>query len=202
MADSLPARRITLATRVTLARILFIPVFIAFVIKYLPGLQAGAPDPMLRWWAFGLFLGIATTDALDGYLARARNEVSALGRILDPLADKFLLLSAIVLLTRPGLPELSPQIPVWFAALVIVRDVLLVLGYIVVRRLAGDAHIQPHWTGKFATVLQMAIVLWVLAQFADARFIWLVRATGFFTALAGLLYARDGWRQVADSKGA
>ena len=201
MADSPPAKRITLASKVTLARILFIPVFIALVINYLLGIQAGAPDSTLRWWAFGLFLAIATTDALDGNLARARNEVSALGRMLDPLADKFLLLSAIILLTRPELPELSPQIPVWFAALVIVRDVLLALGYIVVRRLAGDAHIQPRWTGKFATVLQMAAVLWVLAQFKEANFIWLLYLTGFFTVLAGLQYAWDGRRQVTDSRG-
>lgn len=201
MPDSQPAARITLATKVTLVRILFIPVFIVLVITYLLGLKSGNPEPTLRWWAFALFLVVATTDALDGYLARSRNEVSALGRLLDPLADKFLLLSAIILLTRPDLTELSPQIPIWFAALVVFRDALLVLGYFVVRRMAGDAHIQPRWSGKFATVLQMLAILWVLAQLADARFIWLVWAAAAFTALAGLQYAWDGYRQVADSRG-
>lgn len=196
MPGSLPAHGVTLATRVTLARILGIPVFIVLVVYYLLGLERGDPSPTLRWWAFGLFTAVAATDALDGYLARSRNEVSPLGRVLDPLADKSLLLSALILLTRPDIPALTPHIPVWFTALVISRDVLLVGGYFLVRYLAGSVHVQPRWAGKVATVLQMAAVLWALAQFADTRFIWLVCAAGAFTALAGIQYLWDGWRQA------
>lgn len=196
MPRATPAPGMTLATRVTLLRILGIPVFIVLVIYYLLGLQRGAVNPELRWWAFGLFAAVAATDALDGYLARSRNEISNLGRVLDPLADKALLLSGLILLTRPDLPALTPHIPVWFTALVVSRDILLVGGYFLVRHLAGVVHVQPRWTGKLATVLQMATILWTLAQASDLHFTWLVGGAGFFTAIAGLQYVRDGWRQI------
>lgn len=186
----------TLATRVTLLRILGIPVFVVLVIYYLIGLERHAANPQLRWWSLALFATLAATDALDGYLARSRNEVSNLGRILDPLADKVLLLAALILLTRPDLPGLTPHIPVWFTVGVVSRDVLLVGGYFLVRHLSGYVHVQPRWTGKLATVLQMATIVWVLAQASDRHFIWLVGSAGFFTLVAGLQYLRDGWRQV------
>ncbi|MCO5045764.1 MAG: CDP-alcohol phosphatidyltransferase family protein [Kiritimatiellae bacterium] len=199
MPGSPPIQGITLATRVTLARIIAIPVFIVLLIYYLLGLKDGTPNPTLRWWAFGIFLTVAATDALDGYLARARNEVSALGRILDPLADKLLLLSALILLTRPNLPALTPHIPIWFSALVISRDALIIGGYFLVRHVAGNVHVQPRWTGKVATVLQMIAILWVLSQYDERHFPILIGVAGALTALAGLQYLWDGWRQARHS---
>ncbi len=199
MSESPPVQGITLATRVTLVRIIAIPAFIVLVIYYLLGLKAGTPNPTLRWWAFGIFLAVAASDALDGYLARSRNEVSALGRILDPLADKLLLLSALILLTRPNLPDLTPHLPVWFSALVISRDALLIGGYFLIRHIAGSVHVQPRWTGKVATVMQMTAILWVLAQFNEHYFNILVWIAGTLTALAGLQYLWDGWRQTRRS---
>lgn len=200
MALDTPNRRLTLATRVTLARILGIPVFIVLVVYHLMALERGAVDSPYRWWALALFAAVAATDALDGYLARSRNEVSALGRVLDPLADKALLLSALILLTRPGLEALTPHIPVWFTGLVISRDVLAVGGYFLVRHIAGEVHVQPRWTGKVATVLQMVTVLWVLMQAPGTYFIGVVAAAGAFTAVAGVQYLADGLRQLENSR--
>ncbi len=189
------AHGITLATRVTLLRILGIPVFIVLVVYHLLALSRGEADSIYRWWALAAFAAVAATDALDGYLARSRNEVSNLGRVLDPLADKALLLSALILLTRPDLDALTPHIPVWFTALVISRDILAVGGYFLIRHLVGSVHVQPRWTGKFATVLQMVTILWVLAQLPDRYFLSLVVAAAVFTAVAGLQYLIDGLRQ-------
>lgn len=196
MTGATTAHGLTLATRVTLLRILGIPVFIALMLYHLLALEDGAADSVYRWWALGVFALVAATDALDGYLARARNEVSNLGRVLDPLADKALLLSALILLTRPDLDALTPHIPVWYTALVISRDVLAVGGYFLIRHLAGSVHVQPRWTGKLATVLQMATILWVLAQAPDRHFLGLVLAAGAFTAIAGIQYLIDGIRQA------
>jgi len=196
MSAATPSHGLTLATKVTLLRILGIPAFVVLVVYYLAGLQRGEPDAAYRWGALALFVAVAATDALDGYLARSRNEVSNLGRVLDPLADKTLLLSALILLTRPDLAALTPHIPIWFTALVISRDVLLVGGFFLIRHLAGGVHVQPRWTGKLATVLQMATIAWVLAQAPERHFILLVAAAGVFTAIAGLQYLRDGWKQV------
>lgn len=191
---------ITLATRVTLLRILGIPVFIVLVIYHLLALNEGAADSPYRWWALVLFATIAATDALDGYLARARNEISNLGRVLDPLADKALLLSGLILLTQPDLDALTPHIPVWYTALVISRDALAVGGYFLVRHLAGSVHVQPRWTGKLATVLQMITILWVLAQAPDRHFLWFVITAGTFTAIAGFQYLFDGFRQIESAR--
>ena len=190
------AHGITLATKVTLARILGVPVFILLLVYYILGLGRGEVHTTQRLVALGVFVAVAFTDALDGYLARSRNEVTALGRVLDPLADKALLLSGLILLTRPNLPDLTPHIPVWFTALVISRDVTLVGGYFLIHHFAGHVEVRPRWTGKLATVLQMATICWVLAQASAPHFLWLVIAAGLFTAVSGLQYILDGLRQL------
>ncbi len=187
---------VTLATRVTIVRIMGVPVFILLLIYYILGLSQGEVHVTQRLLALGVFVAVALTDALDGYLARSRNEVTQLGRVLDPLADKALLLSGLILLTRPNLPELVPHIPIWFTALVISRDVVLVVGYLLIHHFAGHVDVHPRWTGKLATVLQMLTIIWVLLQTAAPHFLWLVGAAGFFTAVAGLQYIVDGVRQL------
>ena len=187
---------ITLATRVTILRILGIPLFVLLLVYYTLGLAAGRSGDLLRWAALWLFVVVALTDALDGYLARSRNEVTRLGRFLDPLADKALLISGLVLLTRPSLPGLEPHIPVWFTTAVISRDVVLAAGYFVIHHFAGQVHVQPRWTGKLATVLQMATILWVLMQAAPRHFGWLVAAAALLTFISGTQYVLDGVRQL------
>jgi CDP-diacylglycerol--glycerol-3-phosphate 3-phosphatidyltransferase len=199
MSGSPTVHGVTLATRVTLARILAIPVFIVLVVYHLHALERGGSDSIYRWWALVVFALVAATDALDGYLARSRNEVSNLGRVLDPLADKALLLSALLLLTRPDLDALKPHIPIWFTALVVSRDALAVGGYFLIRHLVGSVHVQPRWTGKLATVLQMLTILWVLAQLPDRNFPWLIGGAAVFTAVAGIQYLIDGVRQASFS---
>ena len=188
--------RLTLATKVTLLRFLGIPVFVLMMIYYLIGLREGAADERYRVAALLTFLAVALTDALDGYLARSRGEITQLGRILDPLADKSLLLAGIVMLTRPSLPALHPQLPVWFALTVISRDVLLVLGAFVVHHLNSHVEVRPRITGKLATVLQMGSVLWVLADGPAHPFLWLAGFAAVFTALSGAQYIFDGIHQI------
>lgn len=192
-----PRRRVTLATRVTILRLLGIPVFMALTIAYTRGLAQGDADDSSRVLALGVFALVAVTDALDGYLARVRKEVTPLGRVLDPLADKALLLSGLLLLTRPDLAGLKPHIPIWFTSLVLLRDATLVYGYFRIRRRAGHVEVHPRWTGKLATVLQMATVLWVLAELPEAHFLVLISAAALFTAIAGVQYGLDGARQLA-----
>lgn len=191
--------RVTLATKVTLLRILGIPVFVLMMVYYTLGLREGAADERYRVAALVTFLAVALTDALDGYLARSRGEITQLGKILDPIADKSLLLAAIIMLTRPSLPELHPQIPVWFAIAVISRDVLLVAGAFVVHHLNSHVNVHPRMTGKLATVLQMGSVVWVLADAPARPFLWLAGAAALFTVIAGGQYILDGIRQIEHS---
>lgn len=185
---------LTLATKITLVRLMGVPVFVLLLVYYNIGLAHGEEHTTERLMALVVFILVAGTDALDGYLARARNEITNLGKVLDPLADKALLLSGLILLTRPGL---EPRIPIWFTTLVISRDVVLVGGYFLTHHFAGAVDVHPRWSGKIATVLQMGIILWVLSQFSSQWFYHVVAAAGVFTAISFVQYVVDGSKQLA-----
>ena len=187
---------ITLATKVTIVRILGIPVFILMLIYYMMSLRAGAPVDGYRYMALALFVVIAVTDALDGFLARWRDEETRLGAILDPLADKALLLSAIILLTQPSLAELSPQFPVSFTLLIISRDAGLLIGSCLVHWVTGHVDVHPRLTSKASTFFQMAAIIAALIPLPEPVFFWLVGAAAFFTLVSGLQYIGDGARQL------
>lgn len=187
---------LTLATKITIVRILGIPVFILMLIYYKMSIDAGAANELYRFIALALFVLIAATDALDGYLARSRDEETRLGAILDPLADKALLLSAIILLTRPTLPELSPQFPIWFTLIIISRDAVLLTGSFVIHTMIGHVEVRPRWTGKVATFFQMGAIVAALAAIPLKPFYLLVGLAALFTLLSGVQYIVDGARQL------
>ncbi|HMP90626.1 MAG TPA: CDP-alcohol phosphatidyltransferase family protein [Kiritimatiellia bacterium] len=187
---------ITLATKITILRILGVPVFILLVMYYLAGIKSGNVSDSYRIAALILFLLVAVTDALDGYLARKRGEVSRLGSILDPIADKALMLSGLILLTKPSVPEIEPHIPLWFTGLVISRDVFLVAGAFLIHAMASEVKIKPHLTGKIATALQVIVIAWVLAQASPYWFMYVVALAGTFTIASWSIYLVDGLRQL------
>ena len=187
---------ITLATKITILRILGVPVFAILVIYYLASIRDGNPVEAYRRAALFLFLLVALTDALDGYLARRRGEVSRLGSILDPIADKALMLSGLILLTKPTLPQFEPHIPLWFTGLVISRDVFLVVGALLIHAFSSQVKINPHVTGKIATALQVVVIAWVLAQAAASWFAYAVILACAFTAASWAIYLVDGLRQL------
>ncbi len=192
----------TLANKITIARLLGIPVFVLLLVYYILGLAGGAGNENCRIGALIAFILIAATDALDGYVARSRNEITELGRFLDPLADKALLLAALVLLTRPALSGQAPHLPIWFSVLVISRDVILFLGTLVIHHFAGAVRIRPHLSGKVATFLTMLAIVWVLAQWPEQYFPWLVIVAGLFIFVSGAVYLFDGIRQLDHHAGA
>src|SRR3954451_1929446 len=103
-----------------------VPVFVVEVVNYT---EAGNEiHRLVALMAFGV---AALSDAIDGYLARRYNQHSELGRILDPLADKLLLIAGVVLLSLKNEPYLA-RIPLWLTATILSRDVLLLLGLIII----------------------------------------------------------------------
>ncbi|HRK15937.1 MAG TPA: CDP-alcohol phosphatidyltransferase family protein [Prosthecobacter sp.] len=181
----------TFATQITIFRILLIPVFVGTAVYYGQSVAAGAPNESLRAWTIAVFALAAVSDAVDGYVARHYNQRSRLGAILDPLADKLLLLSAIVTLSFTGWRQ---QFPLWFPTLVIFRDLASIGGAFLIQHLAGSCHIQPHWTGKVATFAQIAAVLWLMLEFPFL--LWPTVVAGVFTALSGFINLASGIRQV------
>jgi CDP-diacylglycerol--glycerol-3-phosphate 3-phosphatidyltransferase len=141
----------------------------------------------------------ALSDGLDGYVARRYNQRSSLGVVLDPIADKGLLLSAIISLSISNWSELDPSygsFPTWFPILVISRDAILFVGAAVLYLLIGKVHVKPNWTGKVATVLQMIAIGWVMLQLRLVPLLYVVVAAGVFTAVSGIIYVTDGVRQL------
>lgn len=182
----------TLATQITLFRILLIPVFIGVAIYYGEGVAAGAADERLRWATIAVFALAAVSDAADGFIARRFNQKSRLGAILDPLADKLMLLSAIITLS---FTQWRQHFPLWFPVLVIFRDLASIGGALIIQHLTGRCHIQPHWTGKAATFAQFTAVLWLMIDLP--HLLWATVTAGFFTAISGFIHLADGIRQVA-----
>lgn len=187
---------LTLANRITLGRFLLIPVFILLTLYYMRSATGKFPNEMLRWSALMVFVVTCLTDALDGYFARARNERTRLGTLLDPLADKSLLLSGLVLLTGPWGACFNPHLPVWYVLLVITRDVALIAGAILIHVAVGHTEVRPRASGKLSTFFQMGLICWVLAQGPARWFPWFLWPAAAFTLLSTIQYASDGIRQL------
>src|SRR5439155_1189489 len=121
----------TTANKITVVRILMIPAFVTMAIYYGQSIQRGAPLEWQRFTAIAIFLIAAVSDGLDGYVARRYNQRSSLGVILDPIADKGLLLSGIITLSISNWSEIDPEygrFPAWFPVLVISRDAVILVG--------------------------------------------------------------------------
>src|SRR6266481_7851421 len=146
----------TTANKITILRILLIPFFVVEVLYYVKD-----GHELHRLLAILSFAVAAICDGVDGYIARRYNQRSELGAILDPLADKLLLVSGIVLLSFDHRPYLQP-IPLWLTGTIIGRDILLLIGLIVIQMMVGKVKVQPRILGKVATVSQMLVVVWVL----------------------------------------
>jgi CDP-diacylglycerol--glycerol-3-phosphate 3-phosphatidyltransferase len=191
----------TTANKITVIRILMIPAFVTMAIYYGESIERGEPLEWQRFTAIIIFLVAAVSDGLDGYVARRYNQRSALGVILDPIADKGLLLSGIITLSISNWSRVDPEygrFPTWFPVLVITRDAVILVGSAVLHLLNGKVQIKPTWTGKVATFFQMAAIGWVMLQLRFFPLIYVVAAAGFFTLVSGVIYVTDGFRQLGE----
>jgi len=103
-----------------------------------------------------LFAVAGVSDGLDGYLAKRNNWASRLGSILDPLADKLLLVSAYLALVW------IEEIPLWLVMTIMVRDIIIIIGGVVYHYLIGQFEMVPSWISKLNTVFQIVLVLVVV----------------------------------------
>jgi CDP-diacylglycerol--glycerol-3-phosphate 3-phosphatidyltransferase len=159
-------KKLGLANWITLIRMTLIPVFLVFLLGQFGGSPAWVA--WRSWLAAIVFIVLASTDAVDGYVARARNEVTTFGKFIDPLADKLLVTAALV-----GLVQLG-DLPGWIAIVIISRE-LVVSGLRMVAVAEGKVIAASVW-GKVKTVFQiMAIVGFIvkdspsLSTYATAR---------------------------------
>jgi len=178
---------LTLANLVTILRILLLLPLVLFL------LQEGDPDygDAFRWAALGVFVVMAASDALDGYIARIQKQKTTLGAFLDPLADKLMITCTSVILAIPATGVEGFQLPLTVMVLIIGKDILLLLGFAVTYFMTGSVHIKPVWAGKASTFFQICMVLSILIgpEMSAVLSVWpvLVRVIWWITALSALV---------------
>lgn len=184
-------RRITPATVVTFMRIFLTPCIVIAIVN--------------EYWlsAFILFFITALTDGVDGALARWRNERTRLGAILDPVADKLLLSSVFYtfgFIQSPSLP-----IPPWFVIIILVKELILVIGAVIVYWCTGQSDIYPTLLGKATTIVQMFFIAWL---FGCYFFMWVPLKIYYCflslvlsaVVLSGIQYVYQGYRQIVKQR--
>ena len=145
--------KLNLANKLTIFRIILVPIMAIIPYLKLQGDFLGMP--LMYFLMELIFIVASITDKLDGYIARSRNQVTTFGKFLDPLADKILVLTAMVLLVELG------KIPAWIPVIVLARE-FLVSGYRLIAVEKGGKVIAASIWGKLKTVTQMIAIILVM----------------------------------------
>lgn len=178
----------SLANKITVFRILLVPAIVASLVYYHP------QRDWLRFVALGIFILGTISDALDGTIARLYNQQSELGILLDPIADKLLILSTLISCSIiRGLPD-SMRIPAWFNLVVISRDALLITGAVITFAIQGKWRVKPSMLGKWTTAFQMAVIPTVLLGLPVKQHLLLAAAA--LTVASAVGYIRTGIRTL------
>lgn len=170
---------LTVANLLTMSRMSLVPLLVVLVL----------------WgemqWAFAIFVIAGITDLLDGAIARRSGQLTSLGAMLDPVADKLLLMSSFVVLTWT--PHLHASLPAWLTVVTLSRDVIIVVSVVVINLTLGRRVFYPSSLGKLSTlsqVLSVGLVLLLNAlglDFPLARYVYL--ATLALTVASAAHYA-------------
>jgi len=173
----------TIPNILTIMRILLTPVFV----------MAYTSENFNLAWILFLIAGI--TDALDGFLARIWNQRTQLGAMLDPLADKALLVTSFICLAIKG------WIPAWVAVLVVSRDAIIIGGLALLNFWGVDvrSRIKPIWISKFTTAAQIFLVVFIMVNrtfgwhfpIIQSCLTWIMIVA---TVISGTAYVRRGFR--------
>ena|SRR5579862_7871823 len=176
-----------LANLVTLARLLAVPLVIWLVLS---------GEFVATFW---MFLAASLSDAVDGYVAKRFDQRSELGALLDPIADKTLIVSVFITLGIAG------HLPNWLVIMVVFRDLLIIGGFLLAAALTQPINWRPLFVSKLNTALQLVLIVSLLARLAygfDAHGVvtgltYLVATT---TILSGGGYIVRWWRGLAGAE--
>ena len=189
----------TTANKVTIGRIILVPIFVAQLLYYFRN-----PEVYIYWHAaMATFLVATVSDGIDGYLARFRGQATKLGSYLDPIADKLLMFSGLVLLSVEF--ESNPfnqRIPLWLTVTVIGRDGIILIGSILLYVVMGNVEVKPIFMSKTSAVFQMVVIGWVLCKLPEVGTFWLAVISAVTTVITGIFYFREGLRQYDELRAA
>lgn len=172
-----------LPNTLTIFRILLVPVFIIFIIQNNLNM------------ALAIFILAGITDGLDGFIARILDQKTVIGAYLDPIADKFLLISAYLSLT------IKEMLPDWLTVIVVSRDIIIITGVVVLSVMDKSPAIRPSILSKMTTVFQILTICWILfyAKPQGSLLSLLIIITAVLTVLSGLLYIYRGTKIMGES---
>lgn len=180
--------KLNLANKLTLFRIILVPVMMFIpIIDSLCGISGTFLGISTSFWIMNIIFIIASiTDKLDGHIARSRNQVTTFGKFLDPLADKILVISALIILVEYG------KIPSWIPIIVLARE-FIVSGYRLIAVEKGGKVIAASMWGKLKTVTQMiAIICCFLDKFKFGQFIFRVPSEAEMMINSSAIYMTTG----------
>lgn len=169
-----------LANKFSFVRLFLTPIFVLAVLYYREDNLLFANLPLI------IFLLAIMTDAADGYIARRYGQATRLGAVLDPLADKFLLIVAFIALTFTETLPPHLRIPPWVLIIVLTRDIFILIGASIIYMMFEYIEFKPSILGKITTFFQMMTILGVLLRFRYSNIVWSVAIS--FTILSGIHY--------------
>lgn len=189
----------TPANVVTCIRIVAIPVW--FVCALAAGDAATDALSVPALWAAIFYMAIAGTDKLDGYLARSRNEITTFGKFLDPIADKLVVIFALVYLLMAG--SLGPAL----LLIVVVRELLVsglrmvvaAEGVVIAASNLGKAKTAATMAGISGMLLSRALAEGALQAFLAGASRWILVAAAVLTIWSGIDYLAKSWNYVAEA---
>lgn len=198
--------KLSWATQITIIRILLVVPFVSFMLKINDASLSNATQSAMRHASIIIFLIMAVSDGIDGYLARRRNQITRLGAFLDPVADKLLITCACLLLASKRGHVSGFTLPSTVVVLIIGKDLLLMIGFVIVYFITSRFFIAPAFIGKLATALQLSMVTGILiAPEVSAvlpGWIWFLRFLWWSAAgtaiFAILIYIRKGSRYIEE----
>ncbi|MHC4536363.1 MAG: CDP-alcohol phosphatidyltransferase family protein [Planctomycetota bacterium] len=196
--------KLSWASRITILRILLIVPFVSFMLKINDTDLTPGEQNAMRYVSIVIFLVMAISDAIDGYLARRKKQVTKLGAFLDPIADKLLMTCACLLLASGRGHVQDFLLPPTVVVLIIGKDLFLLIGFTIVYFITSQIHIVPVFIGKLATALQLSMVTGILIAPEVSGvlpcWIWFLRFLWWSAAgtaiLATLIYIRNGSRYI------
>ncbi|MFB0554426.1 MAG: CDP-alcohol phosphatidyltransferase family protein [Phycisphaerae bacterium] len=196
--------KLSWASRITILRILLIIPFVSFMLKINDPVLSPDARYAMRYVSIVIFLSMAVSDAIDGYLARRKKQITKLGAFLDPLADKLLMTCACLLLASQRGHVEDFLLPPTVVVLIIGKDLFLLIGFVIVYLITLQIRIAPVFIGKLATTLQLSMVAGILIapEVSDVLpgWIWFLRFLWWSAAstaiLTTLIYIRNGSRYI------
>lgn len=176
------------------------PVYATLVLYYGFTVKSGQPVEAIRVWALAVFVFAAATDGVDGWVARRFNQCSKFGAFIDPIADKALLLTAVITLSLVDWGAPVWQLPRWFATVVVLRDCIILMGIRVLWNHHRHVRFAPHWSGKVCTVTQIVAIGWVMLRVPGIPPVYPCLVAAVFTVWSTAAYVRQG-QQILRGEG-